>query len=213
MNRLAAFVLVVFIAVPVIAQDEDLVPRDETLFPKEFKSGYFGGPVLKAGKMGEEFALLIGARGGWIINDKAVLGAGVHYLVNSIEVQTTVPDTIAPVDTTFDMEILYGGPEFEYISGSHNLVHYTVSVLVGAGVVRYKDFECAVCEDDQDTDVDADVFFIAEPSVNVVVNVTSMFRIGLGVSYRYIHDVELKGVNDKDLRGLSGVLTARVGRF
>ncbi len=52
-----------------------------------------------------------------------------------------------------------------------------------------------------------------EPSVNIVVNITSMFRIGLGTIYRYIHDVELKGVNDKDLRGLSGVLTARIGRF
>lgn len=217
MRRLAGFVCVLLIAVPVLAQDEALFPPDETLFPEEFKSGYFGGPVLKATSMHDEFGLVVGARGGWIVNRKFVLGASAHYLVNSIGIETTVPDTVALVDTTFDMMLIYGGPEFEYISESHKLLHYTFSTLIGAGVIDYKDFDCLACDEDEDSDLygdlDADVFFIVEPSVNIILNVTPMLRMGLGLSYRYVHDVELKGVKNEDLMGLSGVLTVKIGRL
>jgi hypothetical protein len=145
-----------------------------------------------------------------------VLGLSIHGLVNSIGIQTTVPDTIALVDTTFDMMLAYGGLEFEYVRDPHKLVHYTVSTLIGAGAIDYKDFDCAACDDagdNSDTDLDTDVFFVVEPSVNVMLNITPMFRIGLGVSYRYVQDVELKGVEDEDLKGFSGTLIAKIGRF
>jgi hypothetical protein len=212
-RRLAALVLVLSIAVPAVAQDETLFPQDQTLFPEEFKSGYFGGPVLTATSISDEFGLMVGARGGWIVNRKIVLGAGVHYLVNSIGIETTVPDTIAPVDTTFDMMLVYGGPEFEYINKSHDLVHYTVSILIGAGMIDYKEFPPDACAEGEACDLDADVFFVVEPSVSIMLNVTSMFRIGLGLSYRYVQDVELKGIEDEELRGPSGILTAKIGRF
>ena len=217
MRRLAAFVVVLLVGVPALAQDEALFPRDETLFPEEFKSGYFGGPILKATYMHDEFGLLVGVRGGWIVNRKFVLGASAHYLVNSIGIETTVPDTVALVDTTFDMMLIYGGPEFEYISGSHKLIHYTFTTLIGAGVIDYKDFDCLVCDEEENADLyndlDADIFFIVEPSVNIMLNVTPMLRIGLGMSYRYVQDVELKGVRDEDLMGLSAVLTLKIGRL
>ncbi len=217
MRRLAAFVILMSVAVSALGQDETLLPQDRTLFPEEFKSGYFAGPVLKATQMHDEFGLLVGARGGWIVNRKIVLGVSAHYLVNSIGIETTVPDTVALVDTTFDMVLAYGGAEFEYISESHKLIHYTVSTLIGAGVIDYKDFDCAVCDEDEDgdrySDLDPDVFFIIEPSVNIMMNITPMFRIGLGLSYRYVKDVEIKGVDDDDLKGLNGVLTAKIGRL
>jgi hypothetical protein len=186
---------------------------DETLFPEEFKSGYFGGPVIRATRMHDEFALTAGARGGWIVNRSVVLGASAHYLVNSVSVATEVPDTVAVVDTTLDITVIYGGPEFEYINGSHRLLHYTVTMLVGAGLIEYKDYECSVCDEDADTDLDTDIFFVVEPSVNLMLNVAPMLRIGLGVSYRYTHDVELRNLDNADLSGVSGLLTVKIGRF
>jgi hypothetical protein len=207
MRVFACFLLLITIGFAASAQD------DETLLPKEFKSGYFAGPVIKATTMSEEFGLTVGARGGWVVNRSAVLGGSAHYLVNSVTVETQVPDTIAVVDTTFDITVVYGGAEVEYLGGAHRLLHYTASTLVGVGLVDYKEYDCTVCEEDEDTDLDGDIFFVIEPSVHVMLNVTPMLRIGLGVSYRYAYDVELKGVENADLSGLSGVLTAKIGRF
>jgi hypothetical protein len=212
-KRLTALVFVLSIAASAAAQDETLFPPDETLFPEEFKSGYFGGPIVEATNISDEFGLMVGARGGWIVNRKVVLGASAHYLVNSIGIETTVPDTTAPVDTTLDMMLVYGGPEFEYISNSHNLLHWTATVLIGAGLIDYKGFPGTPCEEGENCDLDADIFFILEPSVNIMLNVTPMLRIGLGATYRYVEDVEIKGVKDEDLMGPSGILNVKIGRF
>jgi hypothetical protein len=211
MKVFVCFLLLIAMAVPGLAQD------DETLLPTEFRSGYFGGPVVKATTMSDEFALTVGARGGWVVNRSVVLGGSAHYLINSVTVETQVPDTVgsvdALIDTTFDIMVIYGGAEIEYVSESQKLLHYTAAMLVGAGLVEYKDYDCAVCEEDEDTDVDADIFFVVEPSVHAMLNVTPMLRIGLGASYRYAYDVEIRGVENEDLSGWSGVLTVKIGRF
>lgn len=211
MKVFACFLLLITISIPASAED------DETLLPKEFRSGYFGGPVIKATTMSEEFALTVGARGGWVVNRSIVLGGSAHYLVNNVTVETQVPDTIAAmdavIDTTFDITVIYGGAEVEYVSGTHKLLHYTAGTLVGVGLVEYKDYDCAVCEEDEDTDLDADIFFVVEPSVHLMLNVTPKLRIGLGASYRYAYDVELRGVENADLSDWSAVLTVKIGRF
>ncbi len=38
---------------------------------------------------------------------------------------------------------------------------------------------------------DVDAFFITEPSLNLLLNVTRHLRVGFGASYRFVGDVEL----------------------
>jgi hypothetical protein len=49
---------------------------DETLFSGNVEHGGFGGPVVKFTQIKDEFGVLVGGRGGWIINHSFVLGAG-----------------------------------------------------------------------------------------------------------------------------------------
>jgi hypothetical protein len=86
-------------------------------------------------------------------------------------------------------------------------VHVSLQGLVGAGGVGFEDAEgCCTHET-------ADAFFIAEPGANVILNVHKVFRIGLGGSYRFVHDVDLAGLTDESLRGPAGTLTFKFGAF
>ncbi len=184
---------------------------EETLFPREFTSGYFGGPHLSVSEIGDEVGLIGGVKGGWIINHRAVLGAGVQMLINDVAFRTSVPESAGITDTTLSVMLVYGGAEFTYVNSPHRLFHYNASLLIGAGAIGYKDFDCSLCG--EDSNLNTDIFFVMEPGLDVVVNVSSMVRVALGFTYRYVYDVELEGVENKDLTGASGRLTVKIGRF
>jgi hypothetical protein len=71
------FLLVIVFTLPVLAQEA-------TLINGEIESGGFGGPVLKVTSINGENAVLVGGRGGWIINHSFVLAAGVSYRYVSV---------------------------------------------------------------------------------------------------------------------------------
>ncbi len=184
---------------------------DETLLPQEFTSGYFGGLQGSVTQIGDEVGLMAGVRGGWIINHRFSLGASATMLVNDIDFETSVPESAGLQDTTLSLMLAYGGVEFTYIKHPERLFHYTASVMIGAGAVSYKDYECSLCG--EESDLDSDIFFVLEPELDVVVNISTMVRLALGFSYRYVYDVELRGVKNDDLRGAAGRLTVKIGRF
>jgi len=195
--KIAAIVLLLSIAVfPIFAQDE-------TLINGPIESGGFGGPVLKVGSFNGETGLLVGGRGGWIINHAFIIGGGGYGLVNNIKAK--VPGPYGERYLNFG----YGGLELEYVSHPHRLVNFSFQTLIGAGGLSWRDPDVHVGMRDSDNDT----FFIVEPGVNVTVNVTTYFRLSGGVSYRYVSGVQSPASNDVDLSGPSGVLTFRFGKF
>jgi len=196
MKKLVVLVLILSVTTPVMA-------RDETLVKGRIDSGGFGAPVVKFAQMNGEFALLVGGRGGWIIDHSFVIGGGGYGLVNNIRVDR-LDDGSAP---RFDLG--YGGFEMEYVHHSRKLMHFTICALIGAGSVKYRD------EDLWDLlfDDSEDVFFIAEPSANLMLNVTTYFRVGIGASYRFVTGIELEGLDEGDLSGPSANLLMKFGDF
>lgn len=172
--------------------------QEETLFSGKLESGGFGGPVVKMTQFIDKSGILVGGRGGWIINHAFVIGGGGYGLVNEI---TASNDSL--------LSFGYGGVELEYVHRSNKLLHFTVQTLIGGGSVEYRDKRN---KDAQNNDVHDD-FFIAEPGVNVILNVSKNFRIGLGGSYRYVTGVSFRGLNNSDLSGPSAVLTFKFGSF
>lgn len=54
--------------------------------------------------------------------------------------------------------------------------------------------------------------FVAEPAVNVELNVTNWFRVAAGASYRYVSSMSaIRGIENKDLSGVSGQLALKFG--
>jgi len=195
--KTAAIVILMCIAIfPAFAQDE-------TLIDGPIESGGFGGPVIKVGSFNGEAGMLVGGRGGWILNHSFIIGGGGYGLVNNVKAKV-----LGPYGERY-LNFGYGGLELEYVSHPHRLVNFSFQTLIGAGGLSWRDPDVKVGMRDSDNDT----FFIVEPGVNVTINVTTYFRLSGGVSYRYISGVQSPASNDVDLSGPSGVLTFRFGKF
>ena len=176
--------------------------QEATLINGEIESGGFGGPVLKMTNINGENTVLVGGRGGWIINHSFVLGGGGYGLVP--DVKAKVSDSIHQY-----IEMGYGGLEIEYIASSNDLLHLSMGLLVGGGGIGYK-------HDDNDmftTSNNKNSFFVLEPNVNANLNVTHFFRIAAGVSYRYVSGLKSIVSTNADLSGPSAILTFKFGKF
>jgi hypothetical protein len=195
MKRFLLLGLVLALSVPAMG-------RDETLIRGRVDSGGFGGPVVKFTQINGEFALLLGGRGGWIIDHTFVLGGAGYGLVNNIRVD----ELGSGYQPRFDLG--YGGLEMEYIHRSRELLHFTISTLIGAGSVNYRNRDWLGFRDQPE-----DVFFIAEPSANLMMNVTTYFRVGVGASYRFVAGVEIEGLDEAALSGPAASVVMKFGQF
>jgi hypothetical protein len=91
-------------------------------------------------------------------------------------------------------------------------------VIIGAGGVSY--FEDYEWEQDNppppeyyDTNIDADAFFVLEPGLELELNITQIFRLAIGGSYRYTSNVSLIDHEADVLRGFNGYFTLKFGKF
>lgn len=173
--------------------------QERTLISGNIKSGGFGGPVLKVTEFRDEVGLMVGGRGGWIINHVLVIGGGGYGLTTNID---------APVSGLY-LDVNYGGGILEYIVLPDKAIHASVSVLIGAGGINYTEGE----RSGPVHPYDEDGFFVAEPCVELMLNVATFFRIGVGVSYRYVNGIDLEGLSDSDISGLSATVTFKFGKF
>jgi hypothetical protein len=178
--------------------------QEKTLLSSEIVHGGYGGPEVKFTQIDQNFAVLVGGKGGWIINHTFVLGAGGYGLVNNIDAKRTLATGERPL-----LALGYGGLFLEYIQDWDQLLHYSFSAIIGGGIISYRHRD----NNDMDDDFARKNFFIVEPAANGEVNITSFFRINLGVSYRLLSSVDFDGFNDQNLGGLSANLTFKFGKF
>ena len=190
------FLLIVLLTIPELAQEKTLIGGGD------IENGGFGGPAVKVTSINGETAVLVGGRGGWIINHTFVLGGAGYGLVTNVRGKTT--DSLNQF-----IEMGYGGLDLEYIASSNDLVHLSLGLLIGGGSIGHKR------EDDGMLDYHSTMkgFFVLEPSVHANLNVTQFFRIAGGVSYRYINGLKSPLSTNTDLSGLSAVLTLKFGKF
>ena len=188
------------------AQEETLVGNGEVTH------GGFGAPVIKYTQIKGEPGLLVGGRGGWIINHTFVIGGGGYGLVNDIEANNYL--FFDPWGSKPYLNFGYGGLELEYIVQSNNLIHFSIYTLIGAGGISYRNSLWDHNEDGwENWESPSDAFFVFEPEVNAELNVISFFRIDAGVSYRFISGLNFDDLKNSDLAGPSAVLTFKFGKF
>jgi hypothetical protein len=178
--------------------------EEKTLLSTPVKQGVYATPVLKFGSFGSENkgSLIVGAQGGWILDRKFVLGLGVYGLSSRVKADDTLWQIAGMVDI-----FNYGGVFFSYIHNSYNLIHAEVTTLIGVGEANYHDEEYWAKYPKGDN------FFVLEPGVNAIVNITPGFRVGAGLSYRYVDRLNLIGLEKSDVSGLNFNLLFQVGYF
>lgn len=179
--------------------------QDQTLVGNRVTFGGFGGPVVKVSPVSGETGLLVGGRGGWIIklnpSSSFVIGGGGYGLANDIKAKNIIINGEQQY-----LSVGYGGLELEYVEGSDKLIHFSIQSLIGAGGAGYRNKNHGETSN-------TDAFFVWEPGVNVLLNVTHFFRVGAGAGYRLTSGSHLADATDSDLSGVTGILTFKFGKF
>jgi hypothetical protein len=94
----------------------------------------------------------------------------------------------------------------------NDLVHFSVSTLIGGGGVLFNDRSWGSDYwDDHQRDVKG--FFIVEPAFNLDLNVTSFMKTSIGASYRIVSGLKSDVSTNNDLTGASATLSFRFGKF
>jgi hypothetical protein len=175
----------------------------EVLIPKGARQGGWGGPAVEIGEVRDRTAVYVGGRGGWLVDGRFTLGIGGFGLASDIPAPTPAPQP----GQELDLSMGYGGAWLEYTFRPAKLLHLSVGTLVGGGGLSL------VFHHGGDLDGDDDGFFVAEPAVAAELNLTSFMRVDLGVAYRFVAGVDLPGLSDSDVGGVSGVAVLKFGKF
>lgn len=215
--RSLAFAFLVVLSITAFGQDnETTTDRNneiQTVFKTSGKAtGGYGALTNKFTTIGGDFANLAGVYGGWYVNHKFLLGLSAAAATNNIP----VPNKYS-VDPLRNMSYEYGqfGLITEYVLGSNKPVHLAFNLFSGAGfTVQYERQNWEHNNDfDHHDNHDENWFFVAEPGVQVEVNLFKWMRFSPGVSYRAAFGSDAVGLRDSDLSNISYNATLKFGKF
>lgn len=190
-------------------------PDDEeikSLLNRDNELSGFGGADLKIGTFKDERSLLVGGYGGLIINRRYLFGIAGYGLVTDVEFEGMIPGS----DTTKTLNLFggYGGILIGASIAPKELIHISIPIVLGAGAFEVEDQNFFSNNlSDADFIVENSVFFVVEPGIEIEFNISNHFRLGFGVTYRYITGSELVNVSDDEVTGTTGMISLRFGRF
>jgi hypothetical protein len=205
---LAAIGFVLLMSAETRAQDNNYI---RTVFNEHRGSGGYGALTNKFTAIDGEFANLVGIYGGWYVNHCFLIGVGASAATNNIPVPIEYR-----VDPLRNMSYMYGqvGAITEYVVGSNNKVHVVFNLFTGAGfTTQYERYDWHDNDFDLDHEHAENWFFVAEPGVQVELNLSRWMRFSPGISYRAAFNSDAPGLSDNALSDLSYNLTLKFGKF
>lgn len=215
-NQLQALSLIVFVfASTNLAAQES--PSDNNQIQSLFQthsqsSGGYGAITNKFTYIDGHYANLVGVYGGWYVNHSFLLGISAAGLTNDIKVP--FEHRAQPLD---NLSYMYGqvGMMTEYVVASNRAVHVAFNLFTGAGFTfQYeRDDWHNDNEFDFDDGNDEDWFFVAEPGVQVEINLFKWMRFSPGISYRAVLNSNARGLSDNKLSDISYNATLKFGKF
>ncbi|MBC7826317.1 MAG: hypothetical protein H7122_01125 [Chitinophagaceae bacterium] len=207
-RQLQAMIAVVLtvLSTQVIAQDG----RVKTIFRGNLQSsGGYAALTNKFTTIRGDYTNLAGLYGGWYINHRVMVGVGAAASTNNLR----VPQQFS-TDPNQSRTWQYGqfGLVTEYVMNSDKPIHLAFHMFGGAG------FTLQYQRDDWDHNShnntsDENWFVVAEPGVQLEINLFKWMRLSPGVSYRATFGSDGRGLDDSDLRGVSYNATVKFGKF
>jgi hypothetical protein len=161
--------------------------------------GGFVGLDLRFGDIASKFAAFAGAEAALLMKRRVYVGIRGGGLATD---NSRIPASGSSPGGTLAMG--YGGFMLGYIFPTRSLADVSVDLLLGGG---------GVGTSTADSERDWDGVFVFEPSATVDLKLLPMARIGLGVGYRFVGDIDIPGLRDTQIRGFTGLVRMRVGRF
>lgn len=201
-------------AMPVLcaqAQEEDNRHHIQTIF-RPGRTGAYGALSNKFTTLGGEFANVTEAYGGVFINRQLMLGFGAAGSTNYIPV---LPENSAQPATRMSYGYGQAGLVSEYVLGSNRAVHLVFHLFAGVGfTTQYERWPNRDYDWQAPSGIyDSNLFFVAEPGVQVEFNLLRWLRFSPGVTYRNAYNSAARGLTDGDLSAWSYNFTLKLGKF
>jgi hypothetical protein len=196
-----------------IIDQSDNEPIKTVIGTKRFMPGGYLAPVLKITQLGtNDVGYFFGLRTGFIMNHYFSLGVAANILFNPLDrsrIGGYDYTTTRGTDSVVNMG--YGGILLEYYIFPKSVVHVSIGVLIGGGAVVFQDGNYWQYHKFNPQTLNG--FFTLEPEVNVFINITRFFRIGVGATYRYVNGIKDPHVTDAAFSGFGGQLMLQLGWF
>jgi len=171
---------------------------------ERLQNGWAIAPDVKVTRFDGGTHTLAGAYGGWVFDNKLLIGAGADWLVD-------------PQRRT--RQLSYGGGFVQWRRGTDDLFGFSVQGLIGGGSAiatgTVSVFPVDFTNPRKPTSVLTTVripfredFFVAEPGANLLVRLSSHVRLHAGGGYRAVAGA--RGLND-EIRGAVGSVAVEIG--
>lgn len=211
MKKLITAVFILFIFNSLIAQTdetEDYVEFDDR---KNIVHGFYLGITPHYGRISGEHAGFLNIKLAYVANRKLEVGFS-----------GTVFGSVQPNNTNVYRgdEVLiagaYGGLHLEPIFYGNRFISVSFPLMIGGGGVTILekkengDFDETPIENDN---YDYDSYFIVEPGVNVLYNVSRFLQIETGIRYRFTESFRLPFYGRDNIRGFSVGIGLKIGIF
>lgn len=198
------------------AQKSDQQVPYQTLFGSNASHGGYGSFSAGYTQIAGSHAFISGFKGAWVIGHGLALGiAGNGFAAD-------MNNILIPSNNYQLITGGYGGLMIEPIIFPMRPVHLAIPLIIGAGAVGFESGEYNPSYY-HTYPYNMEPYFVFEPGVEIELNITHFFRIGVGGSYRLTSNVELiytdqndvvhQIVSKKDLNGYNAYLSFKFGRF
>ena len=217
-RNLLSLITAAILTIPATAQTTEDQPMRTLLGgDKPLHHGGWGGVTTHYTKVLDKDALLVGARGGWLIDHRVTIGIAGHGLVTPVTNAAYDQYLVANGEilrSNSSLHLGYGGLFIEPVIAYRSPVHITLPLIIGAGGVGYS-YNSRFPEniDQLEYRDDVQAFFVVEPGIELEFNIIPLVRLGLGASYRYTTDLDLPGTAKDALHGFNTGFSVKVGRF
>ena len=198
----------------------------QTLFgkvkPKINKLGLYVAPEYQYFNAANTYSSARGISGMFLINERLALGASGYH------VQNFTPKALN--NDALRMQYSYGGGKIEYTIAPHRLVHFSIPVLIGAGMARVDSLGSFGRFNDwndggrrgRGNNGNQNPFFLVQPGVRVEANLFRFAKLYVGADYRlvagsssvsYPSGTTTANLSNSQLSGLSFSAGLKLGLF
>jgi len=223
MKKLVLLFIVVMIQVsPVVAQTDSATRVSKksegdvkTIFKKSdhhAKIGYYIGPDAAYTQFKGKDVFLVGLSFGTIIDHFFSVWLAGSLIVNS---RNLWYDNVRFEDKAGAyLYGGYGGVKFEFRILPSSPIHVNFPILIGAGGLVYNNWNYSNHNFIYNGEtLDSDAFFVVEPGVMVELNLIKFMRLDLGISYRYVPDLDLMNTSSGLINNFNANIGLRFGKF
>lgn len=179
--------------------------------------GGWGAPTTHYTRIMDQDALLVGGRGGWLIDHRVTIGLAAQGLTTPVYNEAYDTFLFHNGELPQRKSILnmgYGGLLIEPIIAYKSPVHISLPIIIGAGGIGYQYYSSLPPEPNHlSYDDHAQAFFVVEPGIDLEMNIIPLVRLGLGASYRYTSDINLPETEKDALHGFNAGVSVKIGKF